>query len=771
MPNYEFTDLSDYDFECLTRDLLQEELGHRLTTFSRGRDQGVDIRFIAEDGRLDPMVQCKKYDSRAYDRLLRDVRDEVPKVQAMQPKRYMIATTVNLTQARKSAIYQLFSEYMQNPDDVMGRDDICNLLGRHSDVERRHFKLWLGSTAILQRIVSNSIAERSDAVLDRVRERVRLFVPNPALNRAGGILRDKHVCVITGPPGVGKTMLADILLYRYALQGAQAVSISQDMEEGWTAWTPGRAQIFHYDDFLGMARLSESSLNKNEDKRITQFIDRVSRDPLKRFVLTTRDYILNDARLRYPGLQDQDLDLFQCILQLRDYSRLNRARILYNHIYYASLASQVKQSLLVERAYRRIIDHPRYTPRLVYLITTSNDVDTVKPNRFVGYILSRLSDPGLIWRRIFEDQLSDDCRLVLLLMATLPDTPTLDDLELAFRSSTTDVNLSRRFRQALKTLDVTFLKFGQQDGRATAKMADPSLKDFGIQWLSENPWQVRDLVEGAAFFEQCLSVAEMAGVRVRSTQSAKTSPLPRVAIDDAVLAVGLRRTLDVQPLTRPVAQSFTQPRGQALAATRCATLLELAVSQKSMPMYDLFESTYDRVESALRKEGQFVSGALRMVLMAGRLEPLMRSRFAARAAAYRDQLLLVLEGLSEFDYLLSLERRWPELFAEGEVDGLAQRFEALLDDEIDDLLQTADADNLRDAADTVAQCAERMGLELTSTVEYLHERADELDEQEAKDEPDRDDHYDDEDYARDGRGWFESVREEGEIDRMFATLQ
>ena len=43
MPNYDFTSLSSYDFEGLVRDLLQEELGITLESFTSGRDHGIDL--------------------------------------------------------------------------------------------------------------------------------------------------------------------------------------------------------------------------------------------------------------------------------------------------------------------------------------------------------------------------------------------------------------------------------------------------------------------------------------------------------------------------------------------------------------------------------------------------------------------------------------------------------------------------------------------------------------------------------------------------------
>ena len=57
---YDFKSLSDYDFELLVCDLLSEQLGRRIESFRRGRDQGVDLRYASDSGGT-VVVQCKHY--------------------------------------------------------------------------------------------------------------------------------------------------------------------------------------------------------------------------------------------------------------------------------------------------------------------------------------------------------------------------------------------------------------------------------------------------------------------------------------------------------------------------------------------------------------------------------------------------------------------------------------------------------------------------------------------------------------------------------------
>ena len=70
MPDYDFRSLSPIDFEILSRDLLQKELGITLESFKPGRDLGIDFRFWpTQDHKL--IVQCKHYLDSGFDSLLR----------------------------------------------------------------------------------------------------------------------------------------------------------------------------------------------------------------------------------------------------------------------------------------------------------------------------------------------------------------------------------------------------------------------------------------------------------------------------------------------------------------------------------------------------------------------------------------------------------------------------------------------------------------------------------------------------------------------------
>ena len=169
MPNYDFQSLSSYDFELLARDLVQAELGIRLESFAPGPDGGIDFRFKDKSG--DIVVQCKHY--KDYDTVYQVLRrEEVLKVIRLLPKRYILALSTPLTPPRKAAIFALFKPYCLVPGDILGREDLNNLLTIHSSIEQNHIKLWMTSEAMLRRFLDRGVWGDSELTLERIRQQV-----------------------------------------------------------------------------------------------------------------------------------------------------------------------------------------------------------------------------------------------------------------------------------------------------------------------------------------------------------------------------------------------------------------------------------------------------------------------------------------------------------------------------------------------------------------------------------------------------------------------
>ncbi len=146
----------------------------------------------------------------------------------------------------------------------------------------------------------------------------------------------KRICILAGVPGVGKTSLAEMLAVQYVNHGYQLVAVQQNVSEALSVFSadPECRQFFLYDDFLGQISDGDK-LGKNEDRALIQLTDAVSRNPRKRFVLTTREYILNQAIANHEHLsRAKTIAAIQIVVQCEDYSDFEKAQILANHLFF-----------------------------------------------------------------------------------------------------------------------------------------------------------------------------------------------------------------------------------------------------------------------------------------------------------------------------------------------------------------------------------------------------------------------------------------------------
>jgi hypothetical protein len=516
MADYNFRSLSSRDFELLARDLLQANIKHRLESFSSGPDSGIDFRYQDKNTKL--IVQCKHYAESGFAALTSALRrKERQKIDHLAPTRYVLATSVSLSPANKDEIMEILAPYCHETSDIYGQEDLNNLLSQYPDIERKHFKLWLTSETVLRRVLDAGIFSDSDAHLERIRLRLRRYVPNPSFQRAVELLDRSHYCIIAGIPGIGKTTLAQVLLADLVdRQGFEAFRIAHDLDEIRAVKNSKRKQVFYFDDFLGKTTLEK--LQKNEDQRLVELIEEVVLNQNWRFILTTREYILNRAKFSYEAFAQPPVDFTPCVIKLDDYTRLIRAKILYNHIYFSELPKAHKLALLQKKGYENILQHRNYNPRVIEYMTQKLHACAVAPSIYLSEFTDSLEHPTRIWDHAFRFQISEAARHVLLVLATLPNEILLTDLENSFWTFYRFRQIrfgfptaSEDWNRALKELDGNFITTQRVGDKISVSFHNPSIRDFLEDFLSNSERDVLDLVSGAHFYEQYVNLWEGRG--------------------------------------------------------------------------------------------------------------------------------------------------------------------------------------------------------------------------------------------------------------------
>jgi len=403
MSNYDLHKLNDKEFETLATDLIGTHLGCRVERFKPGRDLGVDGRFFIA-GKGEGIVQAKHWARSGFPALLTHLTDvEKPKVDRLTPRRYLLVTSVPLSRVNKQAIAAALAPHVVSDADIWGEADIQNYLLLQPELVKRHYKLWLASAEVLRLMLNAPIVGRSQFKMQEIVNFLPKYVVTSRHSTAMARLDQLGTIIITGDAGIGKTTLAEHVTLDHVLHGFEICVIENSLNEAEGAWVNGRKQVFYFDDFLGRNYLA--ALNRHEDSHVLAFMRRVESDRSKRFILTSRATILQQGANLSDLFRAHNIDRAKYEIRVEDLSKLERAYILYNHIWFGNLSPEHIEQLYVDKRYHQIIGHRNFNPRLIAFITDPHKIAGVPASGYWAYIMDMLNNPAEIWRGVFDDQL------------------------------------------------------------------------------------------------------------------------------------------------------------------------------------------------------------------------------------------------------------------------------------------------------------------------------------------------------------------------------
>jgi adenylate kinase family enzyme len=495
MSDYDFKPLNDKEFEILCADLLSEVEGHRFERFKPGKDAGVDGRyFTAEKNEI--VLQCKHWSNTPLTQLIRELGNiEKLKLDKLKPHRYLLAISTPLSRADKKTIHRLLAPYVLSESDIYGSEDLNDLLKSKPHIEKRHYKLWLHSASVLNHILNNAIIGRSAFSLEEIVRSSSRYVVTSNHARALKLLENLGIIIITGEPGIGKTTLADHLCLYYVTQGFSYLKIGDDLREAETALEHETKQIIYFDDFLGRNYLE--ALKGHEGNYITQFIRRITMNKNKRFVLTSRSTILNQGKFLIDNFEHNNVQRTEYELRITSLSDMDKAQILYNHIWHSELGAQYINQLYFNKRYREIISHKNFNPRLISYITDATRLDTCTSENYWEHTKNSLNNPSQVWENPFNAQQDDFGRAIILLVALNGYALKEDILADAYHRlialpENHHLTGRREFQSNIRLLTGSFLnRVVASHGPSTIDLFNPSIADYVLNRYANDAFSIR----------------------------------------------------------------------------------------------------------------------------------------------------------------------------------------------------------------------------------------------------------------------------------------
>ena len=504
-----YADLSDVEFEYLCKDIMAKRLNVELRSFASGRDGGVDLTNNVSTFEI--VVQIKHYIGSSNSQLVHALRKEVDKVRKLRPKHYYICCSKQLTPAIVKEIFDLFSECMQSDANIVTLTEIDSFLKDplNMDILRKHYKLWITASGLLNEMHNTSIFVDCEVLLADIERDKQLFVRTSAFDLAVSTLNNTRVLLIVGDPGVGKTITSKMLVLKYAVEGYRVryTTNSTNLHALKNALTQDRQvrEVILLDDCFGQAYFC---MRESQENELISLIKFVNLNTSKILILNSRVTIYREAQLRTPMLSVGSSREYNVVtIDMSKISRLDKARIFYNHMYFLKTPPLHFASIKLDKNYLKIIEHRNYNPRIIEFVCSDHQTSTVNPSDFYGFIMSHLGNPVKVWDNEYERRLLPVDRIFVITLFSL--TLTVAPVDLVRRcymeriegEDGIDTTVDH-FSAALDRLQGSFIRTLDFRGCHSLSMLNPSINDFLEAKLANNSAEKQKVLRSALSIKQ-----------------------------------------------------------------------------------------------------------------------------------------------------------------------------------------------------------------------------------------------------------------------------
>jgi|GEM_PF-6818877 len=503
MTNYDLHKLSPLEFEDLSRDLIQADLGIRFESFKPGPDLGLDGRF-AIDKNFEIILQCKRYAT--IESLLPALRKEVVKMEKRENDlKYFLATSLPLGPADKEKIAKSLSPLIEFENQIYGREDLNNLISRNPEIERRWVKLWLQNGDALDRMINLDLVNRNRFFMRKAKRTIKTYAQDfNYLNCLEALTKERGI-IVTGDPGVGKSAVAHMLAIELTAYGFEVKVVGDNINDALRQFIPEKKQIFIYDDFLG-ENVMDKRLRPGEQEDIISLLE-ISRESKNTFtILISRNYLLNEARKEYERMNRYLKQRSAAVVEVSHHHMSDRADIVYQHLYSADFPVSKLYDFIIAEQYLPIVRHDNFNPRIVEAIFKSSAIESLSQKELKKKIETFLDNPFSVWEYAFRTGINDLAQDILLILLTFNGMTEYSVLFEAVESYSKEPLFEPEFTATLSMLNNVFIDQRTVRKTTMVNFINPSIRDFLIYYVEDHKRLLARLIDKAVFHSQLTSI-------------------------------------------------------------------------------------------------------------------------------------------------------------------------------------------------------------------------------------------------------------------------
>jgi hypothetical protein len=382
---YRLDDLGWFQFEQVIQSVLKAQFGFGIESWGGRGDFGRDAYYRGKLGYPSKDIQNEgafvfqmKFVENANASganpgplLLKAVKTEIDNIKTRVDKGiwikadfYIFITNALLPSVLRTTIENLFREnFPETRVYTHGGNDVCDWLDNNPQI-RKAFPQLLSLrdlSGLLEGIINRHIHTQSRIAIEQAKEIAAVFVPTGPYQKALETLKKYNFVVLDGPPEVGKTAIAQMIVLTQVTDDWELIACKEPKEFIGLYKTENK-QVFMVDDAFGRTEY-DPSRGKLWEKDLPHVLRLINRKHW--LILTSRKHILERA-YKDMDLEDMAKDFPKPAEVLVDATKLTvpeKALMLYRQAKAENLLSLPKE--IVKKYAEFIVYSQNFTPERI----------------------------------------------------------------------------------------------------------------------------------------------------------------------------------------------------------------------------------------------------------------------------------------------------------------------------------------------------------------------------------------------------------------------